>query len=177
MVLAAEVLQAVQGADGDAADGLAHQLGLDVEGGDQGETVVVVGDEAAHRGAQPPAADQDGGQAVAAAKQQTLQDVQQLIHRVADALPAVDVADAVEVLADLGGRGAHLGGQLPGRDAANARVLEGAEVAVVFGQAADDRHRSLSGRIHGQDLLMYDDNGAQNVEILAGMRRFAPKFL
>ena len=148
VALAAEVLQAVQGTDGDAADGLAHQGGVDVKRGDQCKAIVVVGDKAADGGAQPAAAQQDGGQVVASAKEQPFQDGQQFVHRIADALPAVDVADAVEILADLGGGGAHLRSKLPGGDAVHTGILEGAQVAVIFGQAPDDRHRSLGGWIH-----------------------------
>src|SRR5699024_10485497 len=130
VALAAEVLQAVQGTDGDAADGLAHQGGADVKRGDQCKAIVVVGDKAADGGAQPAAAQQDGGQPLAPAKEQPFQDGKQFVHRIADALPAVDVADAVEILADLGGGGAHLRGKLPGGDAVHTGILEGAQVAV-----------------------------------------------
>ena len=117
VVLGTEGLQVVDVADGDAADALADQGGLHIKSGYEGETVVVVGDEAADRLAQPAAADQDGGQALAVAEQKALQDGQEIVHRIADALPAVDIADAVEVLPDLGCGGAHLGGQFPGGNA------------------------------------------------------------
>ena len=126
----------------------AHLVGGVVEGGDELVAVGVGGDEAAHSLAQTAAADEDGGQEVAVAKEQLLKDVQQVLHRVADALTAIHVADAVEVLPHLRGSGTHLGGQLTGRDAGDAVVLQGAQVAIVFGQALDDGQRSFAGSVH-----------------------------
>ena len=77
-----------------------------------------------------------------------LKDAQQVFYRVADALTAIHVADAVEVLPNLRGSGTHLGGQLTGRDAGDAVVLQGAQVAIVFGQALDDGQRSFAGSVH-----------------------------
>ena len=78
-----------------------------------------------------------------------LQDGKQVLHRVADALAAVHVADAVEILPHLRGRGAHLGGQLAGGDAGDAVVLQRPQVAVVLGQALDHRKGSFAGIVHG----------------------------
>ena len=148
MVLGAEGLQLVHMTDLDAVDLLAHLVLGHIKGGDQLVAVGVGGDEAAHGLAQTAAADQDGGQAVAVAEQQALQNGKQVLHRVTDALSAVHVADAVEVLPDLGGRGAHLGGQLPGGDAGDAVGLQRAQVAVVFREALDHGERGFCGGIH-----------------------------
>ena len=140
-------------ADLDAVDLLAHLALGHIKGGDQPVAVGVGGDKAAHCLAQTAAADQDGGQAVAVAEQQALQNGKQVLHRVADALSAIHIADAVEVLPYLGGRGAHLGSQLPGGDAVDAVGLQRAQVAVIFGKALDNGQRGFAGVFMRKILL------------------------
>ena len=137
VMLGAEGLQLVDVADLDAADLLAHFALGHIEGGDQTVAVGIGGDKAAHGLAQTAAADENGGQAVAVAEQQRFQNGQQVLDRVADALPAVHIADAVEVLPDLRRGGAHLSRQLAGRDTADAVCLQGAQIAVIFGKTLD----------------------------------------
>ena len=132
-MLVTKGVQIVQVTDGDSADGLTDQLGLDIESGNQAESIVVVGDETADGSAQAAASKEDGGQPLTVPKQETFQDGQQIVHRIPYALAAVDIADAVEILPDLGCGGAHLSGQFPGGDAGNVRILQGSEIAVVFG--------------------------------------------
>jgi len=123
-------------------------LGLHVECGDQAVAVGIGGDKAAHRLAQAAAAQQDGGQAIAGAQQQLLEDGQKVIHRIADALTAIHVAQAIKVLPDLRGRGAQLGGQLAGGNAAHARLFQRAQVAVILRQTPDHRRGSFAGADH-----------------------------
>ena len=148
LVLGAEALQLVDVEDLDAVDLPAHFVRRVVEGGNELIAVGIGGDEPADGLAQTAAADEDGGQAVAVAEQQILQDGEQVFDRVADALTAVHIADAVEVLPDLRGRGAHLGGQFAGRDAGDAVVLQGPQKAVVLGQAFDHRQRCFTRGVH-----------------------------
>ena len=147
LVFLTEGFQLVNVTDADTADLLAHLVLGHVNGRDQLVAVGIGGDKAAHRLAQTAAADQNGGQTVTVAEQQTFQNGKQVLHRVADALTAIHVADAVEVLPHLRGSGTHLGGQLTGRDAGDAVVLQGAQVAIVFGQALDDGQRSFAGSV------------------------------
>ena len=151
LVLCTESFQLVDVTDLDAADLLAHLVGGNIKGGDQLVAVGVGGDKTAHCLAQTAAADQDGGQPVTVAEQQVLQNGQEVVHRVADALPAVYIADAVEILPHLRGGGAHLGGQLPGGNAGDAVLLERAQIAVIFRETLDHGKRSLCRGIHVKD--------------------------
>ena len=153
LVFLTEGFQLVNVPDADAADLLAYLVLGHVKGRDQLVAVGISGDKAAHGLAQAAAADQNGGQTVAVAEQQTFQNGKQVLHRVADALPSVHIADAVEVLPHLRGGGAHLRGQLPGGDAGNAVVLQGAQIPVIFGETLDHRDRCFLGGVHRKILL------------------------
>ena len=74
LVLGAETLQLVDVEDLDAVDLLAHFVRRVVEGGNELVAVGVGGDEAADGLAQTAAADEDGGQTVAVAEEQGLED-------------------------------------------------------------------------------------------------------
>ena len=76
----------------------------------------------------------------------------ELLHIVAVALLA-ELAEAAEVLADLGGGDVHLLAQLVGGDADGAPLAELGEVAVVTGEAADDGIRDVFP-FHGQVSLL-----------------------
>ena len=148
VMLGTERLQLVDMADLDAADLLAHLALCHIKGGDQAVAVGVGGDKAAHCLAQTAAADQDGGQAVTVAEQQAFQNEEQVFHRVADALPAIHIADAVEVLPYLRSGGAHLSSQLAGRNAVDAVRLQRAQIAVIFGKTLDNGKRSPCRSVH-----------------------------
>ena len=146
-----EGLQLAGGVDGDAVDAGAHQLGRGVEGGIHGEAGGGEGEVPQQGMAQVAGADDDEVMIVVHA-----QDVADLapefLYIIAVALLA-ELAEAAEVLADLGGGDVHLLAQLVGGDAHSAPLAELGEVAVVTGEAADDGIRDVFP-FHGQVSLL-----------------------
>ena len=148
LVGGAERLQIIQRVDRHPGHLPADQLRVDVKDSQQPVAVGIPRDKAGHGGAQPPGADQYGGQQFAGAEQQLADLRQQNLHLVPDAL-LPEPAEAVEVLADLAGGGAHHLGQFAGRDLVTAFRCQCVQVAVVFRQPLDDRQGDLGLCGHG----------------------------
>ena len=166
-----KALQIVHGADGYAADGGAHHVGIHVEGGVHGAAVLGEGEVVENGVAQVAHADDD--QVVVVVHAQNVADLRaQLLHVVAVALLA-ELAKAAEVLTDLGGSDVHLLAQVAGGDADHAAVVQVGELAVIAGKPADHRignvfffHKDTScaesddagGRKGAHSLLFIDMN-------------------
>ena len=133
--------QLVHGADGDAPDLGVHQRGGHVEGGVHLEAHLFEIEVLQQRMAQMAHADDD--KPVAVVDAQNVADLgPQLRHVVAIPLLA-ELAEAAEILADLGGGDVHLVPQGAGRDAHHALVVQVIQIPVIPGQPVDDCVRNF----------------------------------
>ena len=133
--------QLVHGADGDAPDLGVHQRGGHVEGGVHLEAHLFEIEVLQQRMAQMAHADDD--EPVAVVDAQNVANLgPQLRHVVAIPLLA-ELAEAAEILADLGGGDVHLVPQGAGRDAHHALVVQVIQIPVIPGQPVDDCVRNF----------------------------------
>ena len=149
VMLRTEFVQVTQRQNRHAAHFFPDQVGVDIKDAQQLVAVGVAADEAGHRRTQTAGTDQNG-QAVAVAEQQAFQNGEQVFHRVADALPAIHIADAVEILPHLAGGGAHHVGQLAGRNLVLAVGRKIGQITIIFRQPLNDRKRHLVLNSHAR---------------------------